>query len=483
MQLDHLWPPPTRPTPTAPTAPRSERVRRAIVATVAAGTLAAVIGIERPGNSVGIALVLIGVGLAALRAGVMTDRSRVAMLTAIVAFVPWLAVRASPWLLIPDLIAATALALVATSARNSAGLADSATGYHRRLVCAVGGALAAPRRAFLGVQAGLEFDRRRMIRQSVGPAALGIAIALAVAFVLASGDALFRSFLEVDRLATTTMSRFIAASVAMAIVVAASGAAAASERRPPIPTRPRSSASAAIIASVPLVAVYVAYVAVQCSTLLLGADYVRDRTGLTFAEYARSGFFQLVGVALFTFLGLTLVRPIVRGAGERDRRILRGLAMLATGCTLAMVVAAIVKLDLYADAFGLTMLRVYTVVFAAWLGLALLLALWSLVRLDGEWLVPTVAVTALAGVFAMNVVNPERIVAEHNLTETIASEEFDIGYLLDLSSDAVPTIADHLEVLAPADRDAAVDALCDRPERSGWLDWNRSAARAREHAC
>ena len=152
-----------------------------------------------------------------------------------------------------------------------------------------------------------------------------------------------------------------------------------------------------------------------------------------------------------------------------------------------MVVAAIVKLDLYSDEFGLTMLRVHTTVFAGWLGLVLVIAMWSLVRLDGEWVIPVVAVTALAGVLCMNVVDPERLVAEHNLTETIDSPEFDLAYLLSLSDDAIPSVIAHLDELDPTGRGVVLSVLCgDRRAGADGTDWNRSAAaasRAIERAC
>lgn len=478
MPLDHLWPPPIATAPTAPTAPRSRRVRRAAVTTIAAGVIGAAIGIDRPVNSVGTAIVLLAIAAAAVRSGMLADRSRTTMVCAALVFVPWLTFRASPWLLVPDLIAAAVLGVIATSSRNGARLADSAVGYGRRAGIALGGALGAPRRAILGVQAEVAVGPRRLLRQNAGPAALGLALACLVAAVLASGDALFASFFEIGDVVSTAVGRFVAASIVMSAVVATSGAAAASEDRPPIPSRAWASPRSTIVAAVPLVLVYIAFVAVQISTLVLGADYVRNRTGLTFAEYARSGFFQLVAVGFITFLGLLVLRPVVRRADSRERRVLRGLAVVASICTVAMVVAAIVKLDLYADVFGLTMLRVYTSVFAAWLGLVLVLALWSQFRLDGEWVVPAVAVTALVGVFGMNVVNPERVVADHNLTETITSDEFDIGYLLDLSADAVPAISAHLDDLPSADRAIAIDRLCTRAARSGWLDWNASVDRA-----
>ena len=101
---------------------------------------------------------------------------------------------------------------------------------------------------------------------------------------------------------------------------------------------------------------------------------------------------------------------------------------------------SILRLQMYSDAFGLTMLRLYTTVFAGWVGLVLALAaigLWSSPR---EWLAPTVVALALLGVFAMNIVNPEALVARTNLARGAETGDLDAWYLQGLSTDAVPTV-------------------------------------------
>lgn len=472
------WPAPTVDAPEAPAAPRSERVRRATAATIVAGLATALIGLDRPTASLGVVVIILVVATALTRAATLRGPGRMLMAVGVLAFVPWLAVRSSPWLTVPDVIAAVALVLVALSARNGSGLGDTAAGYRRRLVRLVAGALNALRRAALGVEAEIPADWRSRIRQSLGPAVIGLVVALAVMILLASGDALFASYLDVDGLADDSLPRFVAAVAAMSMVVAGAGAAAAAERRPAIPARRVAAAPHVLVASVPVVAVYMVYVAVQCSSVLLGASYVRDRTGLTFAEYARSGFFQLIAVGTITFLWLSMLRPVVRTAVGPVARALRLVAVIATACTLVMVAAAIVKLDLYADVFGLTMLRLYTTVFAAWLGLALLLGLAAVMRPRGDWLLPVVATTALAGVFAMNVANPERIVAEHNLTETIGSDEFDVDYLLGLSDDAVPAVVAGFDRLDPTEQERARRIICRDARSTDWLDANLAVRRA-----
>lgn len=466
-------------------------MRRAVRAGVAAALVAAAIGMRDRVDSIGSVLAIVAVVLAIACGIRMTRSARSALVVAAVAFIPWLAVRTSAWLLVPDAIAALVTMLVALSVRNGGSLADSAAGYRRRLQHALIGAFDAPPSAWAAVSSGNTRWHRRL-RPLAGPGAIGLCLAAIVAATLASGDALFASYLTPGDWADSLGARIAAALVAMTAVVVGMGVGVHSEARDALAAvrwaRPRS----AIVAVAPMCVVYIVYVLVQCSTLLLGADYVRDRTGLTFAEYARSGFFQLVAVALLTFVALNVLRPISRVADRRERLTMCVLGTVATACTVAMVVAAIVKLQLYSDVFGLTMLRVYTTVFAAWLGVALMIAWWALRRLDGEWVIGAVAATALVGVFAMNVVNPERVVAEYNLTHTIDSPEFDVRYVLGLSDDAVPAVAARLDGLDDESRREAVAMLCARTSRSveqretTGLDWNRAAdaaARIRADLC
>lgn len=447
------------------------------------GAASAVIGLDRPAASLGIVAIVLLIALATIRSATMSGASALLLLVAVLSLVPWFAIRTSPWLLVPDAIAVVALAAVGLSMRNGAGAIDSPAGYLRRARQLAAGVIETPRHVHLGVRTTVPAGWRQAVRQTVVPGLVGLSAAVIVSGVLASGDAVFASYLDVGGAFGSLPGRFASAAVAMLIVAIATGGAIVSERRQPLRSKSFSSPRAAMVAMLPLCAVYVGFVIVQCSSVLLGADYVRRRTGLTFAEYARSGFFQLVSVALVTFIGLLVLRPTVRTAAGRSRTVLRLLAVVATLCTIAMSAAAIVKLDLYADVFGLTMLRMFTTVFAGWLAIALLIALAALFRLRGEWVVPAVAATALCGVLAMNVVNPERLVAEHNLTDTIGSDEFDIHYLLDLSDDAVPSIVEHFDDLTAGDQAIARNRLCRGGSREvSGLDWNWSANGARSAA-
>jgi hypothetical protein len=80
-----------------------------------------------------------------------------------------------------------------------------------------------------------------------------------------------------------------------------------------------------------------------------------------------------------------------------------------------------------------------------------------------------------------NAVNPEAIVARHNVAHANETLRFDPEYLASLSADAVPALVDGLPRLEPADRVALTNAVCrqhDRGERGFWSA-NRSHGAAR----
>ena len=120
-------------------------------------------------------------------------------------------------------------------------------------------------------------------------------------------------------------------------------------------------------------ALFLAFVIVQLTVLFGGHDRVLRTTGLTYAEYARSGFWQLLAVAAMTFAVIGAVWTLATVRTPRDGVIVRVLLGALVCLTLVIVVSAFHRLRLYEDAFGLTRLRLLTETTALWLGCMLVL--------------------------------------------------------------------------------------------------------------
>ena len=417
------------------------------------GTLALAVGVAfavgTPGSplrSIGWALAL-SVLIGALVTTAAKRPAAIGLGLAGAAFVPWLAVRMSPWLISVNLLMAGGLLVASLGLPAAGSLRVPVTHHVLRLLRAVGRLPLGPSHLAMearrsGRATGMGTIRRLLPSALVGMATLGIGL-----LVLASGDALLASFFDFGNAVGEAVVRVVAALggvMAFAVMVGAIHVSGTNDAAPngwspaPMPTLFGIGGLSVAIG---------AYAATQISAAVLGADFVEDRTGLTYAEYARSGFFQMVAVALMSVAAIGVARSVLRTSSDASRRIRLGAAVLTVGVVVT-VVSAIVKLSVYADTFGLTMLRVYTVVFACWIGLLALLAFAALLRHSASWFAPVMLGSICVGAFAMNIANPERIVAEHNIERAETTGKLDVGYLAGLSLDAAPTIVSKLDTIS-----------------------------------
>jgi hypothetical protein len=225
---------------------------------------------------------------------------------------------------------------------------------------------------------------------------------------------------------------------------------------------------------------FLVFVAVQFRYLFGGAELVRSVTGLSYAEYARSGFFQLVTVAA---LSLPLLLAADWALGCRDRRQLRRFRLLALAMLLlldVMLASALYRMRLYSAEYGLTELRFYTTAFMAWLVVVLGWFAATVLRGRRSRFAPGAVVAGALVLGALNLLNPDAMIARVNLARAAEGREVDARYAARLSADAVPTLLGLAEALPMGDRCAVRAALQARwaGELAGGRRWNMGVSRA-----
>lgn len=180
---------------------------------------------------------------------------------------------------------------------------------------------------------------------------------------------------------------------------------------------------------------------VQVTVLFGGRDHVLSTAGLTYAEYARQGFFQLLVVAASTLGVVAAAAGGVRDENPRHRRRLRALLGILCVLTLVVLASALRRLGLYEDTFGFTRARITAHATALWLGGMLGLVMAAGVTRSGRWL-PRAAV-ALTGLslLAFSLADPEDLIASRNVQRYRQTRKIDIAYLSNLSSDAVSALS------------------------------------------
>ena len=210
------------------------------------------------------------------------------------------------------------------------------------------------------------------------------------------------------------------------------------------------------------------YVLSQLGWFFGGEQFLRERTGLTAAEYARGGFFQMVVVVMLVVPLLLATRAAL---SPRDARLTRRHTMLALpmiGLLGAMIVSAVLRMRLYVHYFGVSTDRVYTLVFMGCLAFVLAWLALTVLRGRGRWFVAG-AVTAAALVLSgLHIVSVDVIVARAQIARAAASRDggilLDRTYLTRLSGEAaeLATAATLAPVRASVDDTALAGLRADR---------------------
>lgn len=217
---------------------------------------------------------------------------------------------------------------------------------------------------------------------------------------------------------------------------------------------------------------FVTFVTVQIVYLFGGKSYLRAHD-LTFSEYARSGFFELLAVALVVFciagLAMRLYRPTATS------RVLLVALLIQTGFVAA---SALRRLGFYVEEYGLTMSRFYAAAVMIFLCLAFLtLAIATIVRWAYPQLEKILAPLVIISAVVVLTLNAEGIVARTNVNRARlgGGPDIDLDYLRNLSADAAPAYRAY----------CSEDGTCygrlknpwSNPPR-GWREWNLSRTRA-----
>jgi hypothetical protein len=434
-----------------------------------------------------------------------------------------IAVRADPTLLALDLAAACALlgasvaaiageAVTKRSAARVVELGFLVLGWAGVGILRVS---AAARRPDVGPDPRSAWSR---LPSWVGPIARGLLIAIPVLFVFASlfsaADVAFDRLMgrlfawnvDVGEVPIRLSVAFLIAWGVAGLLAVASGALMTTDDDVAMPAEPSPQSLGAAALGLPdaggsavagppirlgaiesatiLIAVdvlFAVFVLLQVAYLFGGLDTL-EATGLPYAQYARSGFFELAWVAVLAGGLLATIHAIA----ARRTRALVGAGLVLAGLTAVVLASALLRLRIYQDAYGWTELRFYVLAAILWLGIGIGVTIVLLATDRMRWLLHGLAVAAVIVLVGINVVGPSRLIAEQNVARVLdpslvpadGKSGLDVAYALRLGDDAVPALVAAIPALGPSDRAALLRRLQARrlalaaPDETGWPSWN-----------
>lgn len=444
------------PPPPAPTPPQRRIPPRAVAATALLLLAAALAVADAPA---GLALALAGAGVAGvalLAGGVPRERGRALILGAAVGLALTPVLRDAGWVVAIDLVLAFLCGAVALVGDRSAL-----------------GVLRGPARAVTAMPDGLAAVAAALARALPRPAGRQVAPLLRGGVLAAGLLAVFGAlFVSADRAFAHLAQAALPEApdlgglpgrlgVTMAFAAVTGALLVARERLRlagpaaglPAPAR-RLSAAEWLPALVALVGLFAAFVILQSVVLFGGHAHVLDTAGLTYAEYARQGFGQLIVVTVCVLALVAACRRWAAAAGWQAAA-LRGLLVALCACTLVIVASALFRLDVYVEAYGATRLRVQAAALGAFLGATVVCTAAAVAAGRTAWLPRAVVLLAAGVALAVTVADPDRRIAERNVDRFERTGRIDTSYLRGLSADAVPAL-----VRLPARQRAEVGLTC-----------------------
>jgi hypothetical protein len=271
---------------------------------------------------------------------------------------------------------------------------------------------------------------------------------------------------------------------------AAAAGLPAADRSPGAVTGLRLGAIEAATILIAVDVLFAAFVVVQVAYLFGGLDTL-SATGLPYAQYARSGFFELVRVAFLAGLLVTAVHAVA----ARRTTVLVGSGVALAVLTAVVLASALLRLRIYQDAYGWTELRFYVLATIVWLAIGIGLTIVLLLSDRMRWLLHGLAIAAIVVLLGVNVVGPSRLIAEQNVARVLDASlvppdgrsGLDVGYTAVLGDDAIPALLRGLAALEGSDQLELRTFLLERraalehPATAiGWPSWNLGRERARE---
>jgi hypothetical protein len=224
-----------------------------------------------------------------------------------------------------------------------------------------------------------------------------------------------------------------------------------------------------------VIVLFLGFVLVQARYLFGGPEMLRSVIKLSYAEYARRGFFELVTVAALVLPFSLFMHWLLKKDDPRPARLFRLLSGGVIALLFVIMLSALYRMRLYQIEFGLTELRLYTTAFMGWLAIVLVWFMITLGRSQADRFTFGALASACAVLLILNVLNPDEVIVRVNAGRVEAANPLDTSYVAGLSADAVPALMAALPKMNAHDECVTAASLLDRwspPQHFDVLTWN-----------
>ncbi len=222
---------------------------------------------------------------------------------------------------------------------------------------------------------------------------------------------------------------------------------------------------------------FAVFVFMQIGYLYGGAAYIASTPGLTLAQYARQGFFELLLVASLALFIMMWFNRYFKPEDESQVKVFNVLVEIQVVLLLVILLSAAHRMILYTANFGLTEMRLYSSAFMLWLAFVLVWFVWTVLKGREMAFVKGSVLAGFFVVFSLHLLNPEAMIVRTNIKQAVAGATLDHEYLSTLSADAVPAILAGIHKLPPVTQQKLMNRMVEKWQADSdadWRSWNLS---------
>lgn len=181
-------------------------------------------------------------------------------------------------------------------------------------------------------------------------------------------------------------------------------------------------------------AVYVIFCTIQILVLFTNQENLLPE-GYTYAQYARTGFFQLLFVCM-----INLILVFVCILKFEEHTILKRILYLISGCTYIMIASSAYRMIMYVQNYSLSFLRILVLWFLAVLAIVMAFAVLYIHNRNFDFFNNTlIAFTIMFLIFSFMM--PDRIICRYNISHFDEERGMDIHYIMnELSLDGADIV-------------------------------------------
>lgn len=228
-----------------------------------------------------------------------------------------------------------------------------------------------------------------------------------------------------------------------------------------------------------IVLLFITFVFLQINYLFAWEQAILSQW-YTYAEYAKSWFYELIIIAIIVFILLWKIDDYLyshkKVSESKTYKILSSMLIILT---IIILLSAFYRLYLYENAYWFTETRFYSYVFIITLWLSLIVILIRIYEFIKEWhFIFSIFSLYLLSLFICNIINPESLITIHNLNKQyIWTQRTDFSYIERRSADAIDNMLKSYDSSKGKDKISLKKELCSMLEdinenKANWKEFN-----------